>query len=320
MITAIPGVAVGHWSDERAQTGCTVVVLPPGTVASGEVRGGAPGTREWALLDPGASVNRVDAVVLTGGSAFGLAACEGVVEWCEEHGRGWPTPAGAVPIVVGMVIYDLSVGDPKVRPGRKEGYAAAADAKTGPVALARGRVGAGTGATVGKWRGPGAARPSGLGSAWVRRGDLLVAALMVVNALGDPVDWDRRANADTKIADSDRAGHVGPATGRPRIWDPSGGQAGVESTSIGVVVTNARLDKLGCRKAAEAGHDGLARALEPVHTAADGDALVVAATGTVQAPLPVLQGLAAWVVERAVADAVAYDGEPVEGQRESLGG
>ncbi|MGC8513065.1 MAG: P1 family peptidase, partial [Acidimicrobiales bacterium] len=203
MITEIPGVAVGHWSDQSALTGCTVVLLPPGAVASGEVRGGAPGTREWALLDPGASVNQVDAVVLTGGSAFGLAACDGVVEWCERDGRGWPTPVGPVPIVVGMVIYDLSVGDPKVRPGRAEGYAAAADAKTGPAALTRGRVGAGTGATVGKWRGPGAARPSGIGSALVRRGDLVVAALMVVNALGDPVDWNHPGNADSVGATRD---------------------------------------------------------------------------------------------------------------------
>jgi len=313
VITAIPGVAVGHWSDQRALTGCTVVLLPPGTVASGEVRGGAPGTREWALLDPGASVNRVDSVVLTGGSAFGLAACDGVVEWCERNGRGWPTPAGPVPIVVGMVIYDLTVGDASVRPGRTEGYLAAVDAKTGLDALARGRVGAGTGATVGKWRGPTAARPSGIGSAVVRRGDLVVAALMVVNALGDPVDWKQPGDSDTKVAASDQAGRLRLSTQRPRVWDPQGLQAGVESTTIGVVVTNATLDKLGCRKAAEAGHDGLARALEPVHTAADGDALVVAATGTVQAPLPVLQGLAAWVVERAVADAVA-------GGLESIGG
>ncbi len=309
MITAIAGVSVGHWSDQRALTGCTVVLLPPGTVASGEVRGGAPGTREWALLDPGASVDRVDAVVLTGGSAFGLAACDGVVEWCEGNGRGWPTPAGPVPIVVGMVIYDLSVGDPKVRPGRKEGYAAAADAKTGPAAPTRGRVGAGTGATVGKWCGPDAARPSGIGSALVRRGDLVVAALMVVNALGDPADRKHPGNADSAGATLGQDGRADPEAQRPRVWDPLGARAGVEATTIGVVVTNANLEKLGCRKVAEAGHDGFARALEPVHTAADGDALVVAATGTVEAPLSVVQGLAAWVVERAIADAVAEDGD-----------
>ena len=116
MITQIPGIRVGHWTDARARTGCTVVLLPAGTAASGEVRGGAPGTREWDLLSPERTVNRVDAVVLSGGSAFGLAACDGVSRWCEERGIGHPTSAGPVPIVVGMVLFDLMVGDPSVRP------------------------------------------------------------------------------------------------------------------------------------------------------------------------------------------------------------
>ena len=292
MITDVKGVAVGHWSDHDALTGCTVVVLPPGTVASGEVRGGAPGTREWALLEPGRSVDRLDAVVLCGGSAFGLAACDGVVEWCERHGRGWPTPAGPVPIVVGMVIYDLGVGDPRVRPGRAEGLKAAEAATTGPAAVARGQVGAGTGATVGKWRGASYARPAGIGSAIARRGDLVVAAMMVVNALGDPLGGET-PNVDSRYR-------------QPRIWDPTRA-SGVESTTIGVIVTNAKIDKLHCHKVAESGHDGLARALDPVHTAADGDAIVVAATGEVETDLPVLQSLGAWVAEQAVADAVRGD-------------
>ncbi len=297
MITDIAGVAVGHWSDQKALTGCTVVLLPPGTVASGEVRGGAPGTREWALLEPGRSVDRVDAVVLTGGSAFGLAACDGVVDWCERHGRGWPTPAGPVPIVVGMVIYDLGVGDPTVRPGRAEGYEAAEAAMSGPLAPSSGRIGAGTGATIGKWRGAAAARPSGIGSAVARHGELVVAALMVVNALGDPTG-DAPGNSNP-----DEGGGL-PVGLRPRVWDPARVPSGVEATTIGVIVTNAKIDKLYCRKVAESGHDGLARALDPVHTAADGDALVVAATGDIDAHLPVLQALGAWVVEQAVADAV----------------
>ena len=297
MITEVPGVRVGHWSDPEARTGCSVVLLPAGTVASGEVRGGAPGTREWALLDPRRRVDRIDAVVLTGGSAFGLAACDGVMAWCEERGIGWPTGAGPVPIVVGMVIFDLTVGDPKRRPGPAEGYAAcvAAASGAGPSsrgsigrgAAGRGAVGAGTGATVAKWRGPDGVAPGGLGSAVARRGDLVVAALMVVNAVGD-------AFAST-------------GDGRPRIWDPAGSAVapGREATTIGVVVTNARLDKLGCRLVAESAHDGLARALDPVHTAADGDAVVAAATGEVDAPVEVVRPLAAWVVEQAVADGLA---------------
>lgn len=295
MITEIAGVRVGHWTHVEARTGCTVVILPAGAVASGEVRGGAPGTREWALLDPGRTVDRVNAVVLTGGSAFGLAACDGVVRWCEERGIGFPTAAGPVPIVVGMVLYDLGVGDPAVRPGASEGYAACVGAAAGADAVGTGLVGAGTGATVGKWRGPEGVRPGGLGSSVVRQGDLVVAALLAVNAIGEP-----------------RPG--GPPLSEPRVpivpavlGSPQPAPQAAEelqATTIGMVVTNATLDKRGCRRAAEAGHDGLARALDPVHTGADGDALVAAATGEVDAPLETVRALAAWVVEQAVADAV----------------
>ena len=279
---------VGHWTDPEARTGCTVVLLPAGTVAAGEVRGGAPGSREWALLDPRRTVDQVNAVVLTGGSAFGLAACDGVMRWCEERGIGWPTISGPVPIVVGLVIFDLAVGDASVRPGAAEGYAAcvAARSKGGE---GFGPVGAGTGATVGKWRGAEHARPAGLGSAFARRDDLVVAALVVVNALGDALE---------------------PGRAEPRVFDPAAFAAPVatgasgEATTIGIVVTNARLDKSACRLVAESAHDGLARAVDPVHTAADGDAFVVAATGEVEGSVHVVRSLAAWVAERAVAGAL----------------
>ncbi|MGH9123423.1 MAG: P1 family peptidase, partial [Acidimicrobiales bacterium] len=184
MITDVPGVRVGHWTDEAGQTGCTVVLLPENTVASGEVRGGAPGTREWALLAPERTVSRVDAVVLAGGSAFGLAACDGVVRWCEERGIGFPTPAGPVPIVVGAVLYDLLVGDPSARPTAASGYAACV-AAVGAAGAPMGRVGAGMGATVAKWQGLAYARPAGIASVSRRHGDLVVAALVAVNAFGD---------------------------------------------------------------------------------------------------------------------------------------
>lgn len=282
MITSVAGVRVGHWTDTVARTGCTVVLLPAGTVVSGEVRGGAPGTREWALLDPRRTVDRVNAIVLAGGSAFGLAACDGVVRWCEERGIGWPTPAGAVPIVVGMVIFDLAVGDAAVRPGPLEGYAACVDARA-EGAVGRGPAGAGAGATVGKWAGREQARAAGLGSAAVEREGVVVAALAVANAVGDV----RR-----------------PGEG-PRIWDPTSAGAPVEATTLVVVATNARLDKAACRLVAESGHDGLSRALDPVHTAADGDAVVAAATGEVDGPVHSVRSLAAWVVEKAVAEAAA---------------
>jgi L-aminopeptidase/D-esterase-like protein len=280
MITEVPGVRAGHWTNLEARTGCTVVLLPAGTMASGEVRGGAPGTREWDLLVPGRLMSRVDAVVLAGGSAFGLAACDGVVRWCEERGIGFPTPAGPVPIVVGAVLYDLGVGDPSVRPGPDEGYAACVAATAG--ALELGAVGAGAGATVGKWKGAEQARAAGVGSAARHAGQLVVAALMVVNAFGDgrdgaagPVDW-------------------------PEVAPPSP----FENTTIGVVATNATLDKDQCLLVAQSGHDGLARALEPAHSLFDGDALVAAAVGGVDAPLEQVRLLAAQAVEAAIGSAL----------------
>lgn len=274
---------VGHWTDETARTGCTVVILPSGTVASGDVRGGAPGSREWALLDPRRAVDRVDAVVLTGGSAFGLAACDGVVRWCEERGMGWPTAAGPVPIVVGLVIYDLGVGDAKVRPGPDQGYAACVAARAGSEAEGRGPLGVGAGATVGKWRGPDGSRPAGLGSASVHHEGVTVAALVAVNALGEL---------------------AGPPGGPPRVFAPGSAPTGT-ATTVGLVLTDARLDKTECQLVSQSAHDGLARAIDPVHTAADGDAFVAAATGEAETSVHVVRSLATWVVEAAVRDALA---------------
>ena len=292
MLTDIAGVRVGHWTDAAARTGCTVVLLPTGTVASGEVRGGAPGTREWALLDPARLIRRIDAVVLCGGSAFGLAAADGVVRWCEERGVGLPTIGGAVPIVVAAVLFDLGVGDPAVRPGPDEGYAACVAASGGR--FPTGAVGAGTGATVAKWRGPGGVRPGGLGTASVavpdsQGGHLVVAALIACNAWGEP-----RGEGTPPV--------VGVASATP--WDEP-----ITNTTIGVIVTNARLDKTGCLLVAQSGHDGLARALEPVHATVDGDALVAAATGEVDIPpgttgLDLVRSLAAQAVEGATRAAV----------------
>jgi len=291
-ITEIAGVRLGHWTDEEARTGCTVVVLPAGTTASGEVRGAAPGTREWALLDPGRTVEHINAVVLTGGSAFGLAACDGVMRWCEERGIGYPTPAGPVPIVVGMVLYDLAVGDANVRPGAAAGYEACEAAVAGSAAIGTGLIGAGTGATIGKWRGPDGIRPGGLGSAVARRGDLIVASLLAVNAVGEP-------RPATETLSEPRIPVLPVGATEPA---PSGPP---QATTIGMVVTNASLDKTGCLRVAQSGHDGLARALDPVHTGGDGDALVTAATGELAGvPQETVRALAAWVVEQAVANAV----------------
>ena len=295
MLTEVPGVAVGHWTDAVARTGCTVVLLDDGAVASGEVRGGAPGTREWDLLAPERLMTHVDAVVLTGGSAFGLAACDGVARWCAEHDRGFATRAGRVPIVVGAVLFDLGTGDGAVRPGPDQGYAAAASAtRTG---FPTGAVGAGTGATVGSWRGPDDARPGGLGSATLRHDGLVVSALCAVNAYGDVL----AAGAEP-----------GDVVDVGRLLEVPAPAAFQENTTIGVVATNAVLDKRGCLLAAQSAHDGLARALEPAHTTVDGDALVVvstaataAADGGVEVRLDGLRALAARVTTAAVRAAVA---------------
>lgn len=287
MLTDVPGVRVGHWTDAEAQTGCTAVILPEGTVASGEIRGGAPATREFALLTPHNSVQHVDAVVLSGGSAFGLAAGDGVMEWLESAGRGFQTKSGPVPIVVGMSLYDLAVGDGSVRPGAEQGRIAASRASHAHHDA--GLVGAGRGATVGKWGGPDAVEPGGIGTATMRSGDLIVSALVAVNALG----W-----IDDGRTVSDPGPRWSPPTegvdGEPPV-DPAFG-----NTTIGVVVTNAITDKTGCHLAAQSGHDGFARALQPAHTAADGDGLVVAATGRVDADLAHLRVLVQHVVVRAI--------------------
>jgi L-aminopeptidase/D-esterase-like protein len=284
VITDVGGVRVGHWTDPVGRTGCTVVLFPAGTVASGEVRGGAPGTREWALLAPERLVDHLDAVVLAGGSAFGLAACDGVMRFCEERGMGFPTAAGVVPIVVGAVLYDLWVGSSTARPDAASGYAACEAATVGAVEC--GAVGAGTGATIGKWRGEDATRPGGVGTASHRFGDLVVAALVAVNAYGDV---------------------LGPGEEPPDVALEATRLVAVpfaENTTVGVVATNARLDKTGCLLVAQSAQDGVARAVVPSHAMADGDAMVAAATGEVDAPIGVIRALAVRATEDAIRSAV----------------
>lgn len=278
MIWEVPGVRVGNWTDADARTGCTVVLFDPPAVASGEVRGGAPATRDFSLLDPTATVARIDAVVLSGGSAFGLAAADGVMSWCEAQDRGYATPGGRVPIVVGMSLYDLGVGDASVRPGPAEGIAACDAA---PERLL-GAVGAGTGATVGSWRGSDRAMPGGLVGAVERDGELIVAALVAVNPWGDVVGHGHHGEPD-------------PAPVPP---------TGPTNTIIGVVATNAALDPTGCQQLCRGAHDGLARAVEPPHSSRDGDAFVAVATGDIDAAAGVTPDRARLLAVRAVDRAI----------------
>lgn len=271
-----------------------MVWAPAGTVGSGEVRGGAPATREVALLEPTRLVDRVDAVVLSGGSAFGLAAADGVVRFLVERGQGFPTSGGAVPIVVGAAIFDAPWGTP---PGPDQGYAAAVDAAQGRPAVP-GRVGAGRGATVGKWKGREHAVAGGLGTAAIAEGDATVGALVVVNAAGDVIGPDGAVVAGSTAPEGSPAFPPPPSPGDPGVPEVFG------QTTLVVVATNARLPKTECHLVAVSAHDGLARSLRPAHTRYDGDLAVALATGEVDAHPDRIREAAAAAVARAVWAAV----------------
>ena len=293
MITRVPGIRVGHATDPVGLTGCTVVLCPPGTIGSGEVRGGAPGTRETDLLRPGMLVEEVHAVLLTGGSAFGLSAADGVMRFLEERGIGFDADVAKVPIVPAAVLFDLGVGDPNVRPIPSAGYAACHSASEDVV---EGSVGAGTGATVAKIRGLSHAMKGGVGTASVEEDGLIVGALFAVNALGEIVDDDGEVL-------------VGARGGDDVDEDVEPPEPPVGNTTIGVVATNARLSKERAHLLAIAAHDGLARAIRPSHTIWDGDTVFTLATGEVEASQARVEELA----ERVVAEAIRRGAQLAEG-------
>jgi L-aminopeptidase/D-esterase-like protein len=300
VITDVPGVRVGHWTGEA--TGVTVVVLPPDTVASCEIRGGAPATRETALLEPWRTVQHVDAIVLSGGSAFGLATADGVMRALAEQGRGFATRGGPVPLVPAAAIFDLTTSG-GVKPGAEEGRAALADALREPAGeLEIGRVGAGRGATVGKWRGGEHAVPGGLGSASRRDGDVVVGALVVVNAVGDVVAEDGTILAGSSAPDD------APMFPEVRPFESELDEEERGSTTLAVVVTNAQCTKIECKLLAESAHHGLVRAIHPSHTRHDGDLTFAAATGAVPTNFDRLRVLVTEVTAEAVRSAVTQSG------------
>jgi L-aminopeptidase/D-esterase-like protein len=294
----IEDLAVGHWTDPVGLTGCTVVVPPPGNVAAASVRGGGPGTRETDLLQPEAHVEGVAAVLLTGGSAFGLAAAQGVVAWCERRGLGYARFGRPIPIVPAAVLFDLAVGDWDARPGPAEGEAAcdAAQAADGPM----GNVGAGMGATVGKAAGPDHMTKGGLGWAVVEAGPVTVGAIVAVNAGGDVLEEDGTVLAGARVPGGAMAAlreqlAAGPAADALPEAVPPGG-----STTIGVVATNATLTKTEVHRVAVQAHDGMARAIRPVHTSFDGDTVFALAVPRVAAGVD----LVAFLGEEALAAAI----------------
>jgi L-aminopeptidase/D-esterase-like protein len=299
-ITAIDGLKVGHHTLAERPTGCTVILADgDGAVGGVSQSGGAPGTRETDLLDPSNMVDKVNAVVLSGGSAFGLESATGTVRWLEEHNMGWDVRIAKVPIVPAAILFDLPVGgNPKVRPGADCGYQAAGAASSS--AVREGTIGAGAGATIGKTGGPNRSMKSGLGSYSITLPNgLSVGAIVAVNAVGDVIDPDTGAvvagvrNPDGTFADARallRTGQTGP---RPRP---------AENTTIGLVATNARLSKAQAHRMALMADDGLARAIFPAHTMGDGDTVFSLATGrwSGEADITQIGALAADVMARAI--------------------
>lgn len=271
----VDGLFIGHYSDYENCTGCTVVLAPGGVTASVDIRGGAPGTLETALLSPYASVRELHAVLLTGGSASGLGAAAGVSTFLREQGHGYRTQFARVPLVTGAVIYDLGLGSAEVRPQPEDAYAAAAAAET---SFEEGSVGAGTGATVGKILGRTGMMKGGIALSTVEiAGGITVSALSVVNALGDVVDESGRILAGARKDGSFvRSTQVILEAENAPIFSP------LDNTTLSVVMTDADLDKLQCGIVARMSHDGLARAIDPVHTPVDGDCVFVLATGARQ--------------------------------------
>ncbi|MBN1135119.1 MAG: P1 family peptidase, partial [Anaerolineae bacterium] len=296
-ITDVPGIKVGHAQDKEALTGCTVILCEAGAVGGVDQRGGAPGTRETDLLRPMHLVDRVHAVVLAGGSAFGLDAASGVVRYLEERGVGFEAGVARVPIVPAAVLFDLDVGRADVRPDAAMGYQACLNAGAGPPA--EGNVGAGTGARVGNVLGTGQAMKAGIGTAGLEiAAGLIVGAIVAVNAFGDVVDPDSgRIVAGVRSPQGGLAGTLDVL--RMLAGQVRGGFAG-GNTVVGVVATNARLTKEGANKAAQMAHDGLARAIRPAHTMFDGDTIFSLATGELEADPSVVGAFAAEALAQAI--------------------
>lgn len=307
-ITDIKGIKVGHAQDSAGATGCTVILCEKGAWAGVDVRGGGPASRETELLKPVNLVEQIHAVMLSGGSAYGLDAGSGAMQFLEENNVGFDVGVGVVPIVCGASLFDLVVGDPKCRPDKAMGYEACKNANDGPVA--EGNVGAGTGATVGKFLGMAHMMKSGLGTYAVQIGELQVAAIVAVNALGDVVDVDTGKriagllNEDnTQLSNTEEVMYAQYAEDKNVF---SG------NTTIGCIVTNAKLTKSQANKLASIAHNGYARAIRPVHTMVDGDTIFVMATGEVEVMPDAVGALAADVMARAV-NRAARMAEPAYG-------
>ena len=299
-ILDVAGIKVGQAQNEKALTGCTVIICEDGATCGVDVRGGGPGTRETDLLNPVNMIQKVHAVVLSGGSAFGLESTCGVSEYLEEQNIGFDVGVAKVPIVVGAVLFDLGAGDAKVRPDKKMGYEACVNASSEK--LQQGNYGAGCGSTVGKIKGMEYAMKGGIGSSSIKLPNgLVVSAMVAVNAFGDVYENGQVIagvlnDEKTKVDNSYELMKEGV----------SKGGFSIDNTTIGVVVTNAKLDKAGCTKISQMAHNGYAKTIFPIHTPHDGDTIFTMATGEVEigADITLLGSLATEVIEKSILNAI----------------
>ncbi len=298
-ICDVPGIKVGHAQDMKNGTGCTVIAAANGAVTGYSCTGGAPGTRELSCLAPENLVKHAHAVYLGGGSAFGLDGACGVMQYLEEKGIGFDTGFATVPIVPGAILYDLLIGNPKVRPDREMGYLACCNMSSDNAE--RGCVGAGTGASIGIAGGPSNVMKGGLGTASIRNGDLVVGVIIAVNSLGDVID-PKTGEILAGALDSD--GNFRSVNELMRgSWNEYSEQF-MKNTTIGVVATNADLTKAEAKRVAMVSHDGMARAINPSHTTTDGDTMFCMSTGGVKSALDAVCVLAADATSLAIIDAV----------------
>jgi len=297
-ITDVPGILVGHAQDLVAAKGCTVILCESGTAAGVDVRGGSPGTRETDCLSPTASIPCPDAFYLSGGSAFGLDGASGVQKYLEAKGIGFDAGVARVPIVSGAVIFDLNVGRADIRPDQAMGMEACRNAGG---EVAQGNVGAGTGATAGWAAGPERRMKSGLGTASCRAGDLIVGAIVAVNCWGDVID---PATGEVLAGTLTESGDAFAGSQKLLTASTLGARIFSSHSTIGVVASNARLDKAQTSRIAMMAHDGFARAIIPVHTFAEGDIIFSVVTGGVEAGVSVVGALAAEAMAQAILNAV----------------
>ncbi len=298
MITNVPEIKVGHYTDEINITGCTVILCPPNTTASCDVRGSSPGSRELALLAPDKQMQEVHAILLSGGSAFGLGAANGVMKYLVERNTGYKTPWALVPIVPSAIIFDLNIGSSAIFPTQENAYNACENAST---EFEQGSVGVGTGAIVGKWNGLETAMKGGVGTASVKIGDTVVGAIAVVNAIGDVVDRD-----GTIIAGARSEGKFLGENERLLRFTYERLLTRNTNTTLVVVASNAKLNKTDTYRVAQRAHDGMSRAIVPCHTTFDGDVTFALSTGIVSAPIDLVAEMGAEATSEAIRNAVRF--------------